>query len=290
MTRILVTGALGNVGRAVATACLAEGREVRLAVQNSERAETVFPGQERCVFDFCDRRTWAPALRGCGQLFLLRPPPIGDMDRTLNPFVDEAYAAGVEHIVFLSVQGADTRTWVPHHAVERHLAASGSRHTLLRPGFFAQNLEDAYRRDIVEDNRLYVPAGSGRVAFVDARDLGDVAARVFAEPACFQARGLLLTGPEALPFARVAALLSTTLGRAIRYEPATIPGYAHHLRAHREMPWMQIAIQTILHVGLRSGEAETVDPTLPRLLGRPPRSLESYLADAVRSGAWTSRS
>ena len=56
-------------------------------------------------------------------------------------------------------------------------------HTLLRPGFFAQNLQDAYRRDIREEPRLHVPAGRGRVAFVDLRDPGEVAAMALIDPA-----------------------------------------------------------------------------------------------------------
>jgi hypothetical protein len=43
------------------------------------------------------------------------------------------------------------------------------------------------------------------------------------------------------------------------------------------MPWAQIGVQTILHAGLRLGQAETVDPTLERLLGRPPRTVRSYV-------------
>jgi hypothetical protein len=50
------------------------------------------------------------------------------------------------------------------------------------------------------------------------------------------------------------------------------------------MPWMQILIQTILHVGLRRGDAEAVDPTTARVLGRPPRTMAEYVRDNV--GLW----
>lgn len=42
---------------------------------------------------------------------------------------------------------------------------------------------------------------------------------------------------------------------------------------------MQAIVQTVLHTGLRRGQAETVDPTLPRLLGRPARTLAEYVHD-----------
>jgi hypothetical protein len=35
----------------------------------------------------------------------------------------------------------------------------------------------------------------------------------------------------------------------------------------------------VLHTGLRRGDAEAVDPTLPGLLGRPARTIEQYVRD-----------
>ncbi len=195
------------------------------------------------------------------------------------PFLDRAWTRGVEHIVFLSVAGADTNRWVPHHAVEQHLMNSERSWTLLRPGFFAQNLQDAYRRDIVEDDRLHVPAGRARVAFVDVADVAEVAASAFADPAAHRGRSHLLTGGEALTFDEVANVLTQHLGRSIRYEAASLPGYARHLRRDRGLPWAQIAVQTVLHVGLRLGQGETIDPTLQTLLGRRPRTVNEYVRD-----------
>lgn len=278
MPRVLVTGALGNVGREVARACASAGLTVRVANRQVESLRARFPDAEAVRFDFLDPATWDGALAGCDFVFLLRPPPLGDMSTTLNPFVDAAYRAGAGHIVFLSVAGADRMRWVPHRAVELHLAASGDAWTCLRPGFFAQNLEDAYRRDIVEDGRLYVPAGRGRVAFFDVADAGEVTARVLAEPEAFRGRSLTLTGPAALTFDEVAGLLTRALGRTIRYVPASVLGYAWHLWRRRGLPWMQILVQIVLHVGLRRGDAEAVDPTVRAVLGRDPTPMEGYLS------------
>jgi uncharacterized protein YbjT (DUF2867 family) len=54
---------------------------------------------------------------------------------------------------------------VPHHPVEKHPRAFRLSWTILRPGFLAQNLAGAYRTDICADDRLYLPAGRGRVAY-----------------------------------------------------------------------------------------------------------------------------
>ena len=268
---ILVTGATGNAGREVVRALRARGASVRAAGRSAE-------GPDAVALDFADRSTWGAALGGADALFLMRPPAIADVEATLIPFARAAREAEVGQIVFLSVAGAERSRWVPHRKVEDHLIAEGAGHTILRPGFFAQNLQDSYRLDIREDHRLYVPAGRGRVAFLDLRDLGEVAAEALTDPAAHRGAAYHLTGPEAVTFAEVAGTLSEALGRPIRYEPASVPGYARHLRA-RGLPWPAVGIQTYLHVGLRFGQAEAVDPTLADLLGHPPRNLCAYVAE-----------
>lgn len=273
---VLVTGALGNVGAATVTALLAAGDEVRAADLDPAAITARFPDAGAVKLDFLDPATFRPALAGCRALFLLRPPPIARVKPTLNRLVDVAAELGAGHVVFSSVQGADTNRVVPHHRVEQHILASGLAWTMLRPGFFAQNLTDAYRADIRDEHRLYVPAGQGRVAFLDVTDLGEVSARVFANPAAHSGQGYVLTGPAAVTFNEVAAMLTAALGRPVRYDPAPVLGYLRHLRS-RDLPLAQVAVQTILHAGLRRGDAETVDPAVERLLGRPATPLSVFI-------------
>ena len=263
---VLVTGATGNVGREVVRALLARRIAVRAATRAPLGATESFGSDVSTVrLDFADPTTFDVA-DGARAVFLVRPPAISDTKHTLVPFSNEARRRGVEQVVFLSVAGAAHNIFVPHHAVERHLALTRGW-TILRPGFFAQNLEDAYRRDIVEDSRIYVPAGRGRVAFVDVRDIADLAATILESPEKHDRKAYTLTGSEAIGFTETAAQLSEAIGRVIHYQPASIVGYLAHLR-RREAPWAQAGVQTVLHVGLRFGQAERVDPTLAQLLAR----------------------
>lgn len=275
---VLVTGASGNVGGAVVRSLIAAGVPVRAAGTHAAALERTFPGVEVARLDFHAPATFSPALHGAGGLFLLRPPPISRVGPTLNALVDVAEQSGVDHVVFSSVTGADTNPVVPHHRVETHLQASSLSWTILRPGFFAQNLADAYRTDIRRDDRIYLPAGQGRAAFIDVRDLGDVAATVFANPVVHRRAGYTLTGSQALDFEEVAAVLTRELGRPIRYQPAHVFAYMRHLSG-QGLPAPQVLVQTVLHTGLRRGQAQTVDPTLARLLGRPPHTVQQYVHD-----------
>lgn len=282
--RVLVTGALGNVGQEVVRACLGAGFVVR-AAGASAKVHARWPTAEAVDFDFTDRATWAGALDAIDFVFLLRPPPLGDMSTTLNPFVDAAYAAKVKHVVFLSVAGAETKTWVPHRKVEDHLKTTGTAWTILRPGFFAQNLGDAYLRDLVEDDQLFVPAAQGRVAFLDVVDVGDVVAKLLENPAAHRGQAYRLAGPQAVTFGQLASQLSDSLGRRISYRPASIASYVWHLWRHRRLPLMQVVVQTVLHVGLRSGDAEAVDDVQRSLLGREATPLSAYLGRSTQR--WT---
>ncbi len=277
---ILVTGALGNVGKHVVAALLRRGLSVVASDRRPERVREKFGDEVEAVrLDFLDRTTWAGAVDGIAHVFLMRPPAIADVENTLNPFVDFARGRGVDHVVFLSVAGAGKNTFVPHRKVEDHLRARGVNHTSLRPGFFAQNLESAYRQDIIEDDRIYVPAGERQpVNWIDARDIAEVAALVLLEPTAHRGENYTLAGAGAVPWSVVTDALSRALGRQIRYEPASVLGYMRHL-SRRGLPRGAIAVQTVLHFLLRFGQGKTEDPTLERLLGRPPTTIQEYIDD-----------
>lgn len=277
--RILVTGASGNVGREVFFALDRERFRVVAGVRDPYRfphahLHTEAPRR----LDFLDRSTWPSALASIDYLFLVRPPAISDVQNSLNLFVDEALARNVKHIVFLSVVGADRNRFIPHAKVEKHLDCSGISHTNLRPGFFAQNLQDAYLQDINEDNRIFLPAGRSQVNWIDVRDLAEVTAMIFAAPKVHESKFYSLTGPGPVPWSKVTEVLSDVSGRQIRYEAVSVLAYIRHLW-RRRLPVGAIVVQTILHTLLRYGSGEFYSPTLEQLLGRPARSIETYIRD-----------
>lgn len=285
MSTVLVTGATGNVGQEVVRALLRRGAQVVAADHRSDRVAELFGDSVRATrLDFRDRTTWAGAVHGIDHMFLMRPPAIADVDNSLNPFVDAARAAGVDHVVFLSVAGAGKSKIVPHRKVEDHLRARGDHHTNLRPGFFAQNLQSAYRTDILEDDRIYVPAGNKPVNWIDVRDVAEVAALVLSEPEAHRGQSYTLAGPGPVPWSVVTDALTEALGRTVRYEPASVLGYMRHL-SRQGLPRGAILVQTTLHFLLRFGQGATEDPTLTRLLGRPGRGIREYIVD--HAAIWT---
>lgn len=279
--KVLVTGASGNAGTEVASALQTfhPKTSICLSTRNTQRVNETGVGTESVYLDFQNPDSFPSAVSGCTSVFLLRPPAISNTKDTLNRFITTARQSGVQRIVFLSVAGAADNKLVPHHAVEQHLRKGPDDWTILRTGFFAQNLASAYRNDIMQDDRLYLPAGNGKVAFVDLRDVGKVAAQILTRLSEHAGLTYTLTGPEAYTFFDVAHILNKNIGRNIEYIPASIPGYMYHLLRRKKRGVKQSIVQTILHTGLRFGQAEEVDPTLGQLLNQKPNTVESYIQD-----------
>ncbi|MDQ3369721.1 MAG: NmrA family NAD(P)-binding protein [Myxococcota bacterium] len=268
--RILVIGSAGTVGRHVVTQLREGGARVRSTTTKGPTAA------ELVRFDFSAPGTWEPTLDGVDRVFLMRPPQISDVKRTIAPFIACAARRRIEHVVFLSVMGVNPA--LPHWRVERALIASGLTYTFLRPSFFAQNLETAYGEDLRAHDRIRLPAGRSRTSFVDTRDVAAVATLALRAPDAHRNRAYTLTGPEALGWAEVARLLSDLLGRPIRYESIGLRRYRSELRA-AGMPTSYVLVQLMIHAVARLGLAATITPELERLLGRPGRTLRQYLED-----------
>lgn len=292
---ILVTGALGNVGSAVVQSLSAAGYAARAADLNvaqlrARHGETV----EAVMLDFGRPETFALALAGVKRLFLMRPPQITNVKRYLFPFVDAAQAAGVEHVVFLSLIGIEHNRGVPHFQVEQYLRASALRWTFLRASFFMQNLSGTHRAEIRDRGELYVPVGRGKTSFIDVRDIGAVAAvaltarlsvrlSAHAEGSPKSQPGhentaYDLTGPAALDYDAVAAILSEVLGRKIVYRNPSVPAFLWRtLRRGTALPFA--LVMAFLYTQTRRGMSAFVTGDVARLLGRPPITLRQFAED-----------
>lgn len=275
---VLVTGASGNVGREVVMALEALGTPVRAAAFDEADAARV-PGEnvETVLFDFGDQSSYEAAFDGVSKLFLMRPPQISDIETYIKPAIDYAAEHGVTQIAFLSLVGAEKNKLVPHAKVEQFLIQSGVPNTLLRCGFFMQNLGTTHRADLVEYDDIFIPAGQGATAFIDARDIGAVAALVLSEPG-HENKAYVLTGNEALTYGEVAEMMTEELARPITYSDPSMLAFARRMRK-RGYPWGYITVMEGIYLTTRFGMAATIAPDVTDLLGRPPTKMRNYIRD-----------
>jgi uncharacterized protein YbjT (DUF2867 family) len=281
-TKVLVTGATGNVG-AETIKCLlnkhAGAVEVRAAVQDigKARRNLLLPGLQFTRFNFEDLSSVKAALDGVDKLFLLRPPQLSDVNKYIKPVILAAKSAGVKHIVFLSLQGVEHNRVTPHYKIEQIIRRESIPYTFLRPSFFMQNLSTTHRNEITERSEIFIPAGEGKTSFVDARDLGEVAALALSNDGHLN-QSYELTGPTPYDYYEIAGMLSRVLGRPIRYtNPSVLIFFWRKWREGTPVPFIfvMIALYTVAKLGKAAGHSTE----LQEMLGREPTSFEQFAED-----------
>jgi len=273
--RILVTGATGTVGTHVVERLHDRDANVAAAVRDPSSASEVLGDVSVVEFDFTRPETWGFAFEDVTSMFLVRPPGAVSIRRDILPSVDAAVRSGVDHVVYLSVQGADRLPVLPHRRIERHIERSAATYTHLRAAFFMQNLSGVHRVDVRERDEVFVPAGSGETVFVDARDVGAVAAEALVDPQ-HRDRSYDVTGPDAMNYHEVARVFSDVLGREITYpEPSSLAFLRRMLG--RGQDWRYALLMLLIYAPTRLGRGGTPGDDVARILGRDPYTLRDFV-------------
>ncbi|WP_421385269.1 NAD(P)H-binding protein [Bacillus salacetis] len=109
---ILVTGFTGKVGFQVAQALNDHQAKFVCGVRNVEKASSEYGSRyDFTGLDFSDPSTFTEALKGVEKIFLMYPP--GDQ-MEFDQFIHRAKAAGVNHIVYLSVKDVQFMPFIHH--------------------------------------------------------------------------------------------------------------------------------------------------------------------------------
>lgn len=271
---IVITGATGNIGAEVIKYLRGADAEIRAAVRDAASSKS--DDVNYVSFNFEHPETYLAALDGATKLFLVRPPAISDVKQFINPVVDAAKAAGITHIVFLSLLGAEKNSIVPHYKIERHIEASGVPYTFLRPSFFMQNLSTTHRDEIRSRNEIFVPAGNGKTSFIDARDIAAVAAKTLIETG-HEGKSYPLTGSEALRYDEVATIFSEVLGRKITYTHPSLLRFIFHYIG--KQPFAFTLVMSAIYTTARLGLAGALTDDTEKLLGRTPITMRQFAED-----------
>jgi uncharacterized protein YbjT (DUF2867 family) len=272
---ILITGAMGNIGRAV-IAQLGEAEvPVRAVDLDPTSVAEAFGHVDAARFDFTDPATWT-VFESVDTMFLVRPPALSNISRDMIPALEAAKRAGVQHMILLSLQGAENNKVVPHAKIEAWLRESGLAWTFVRPSFFMENLSTTHVSDIRDRDCLMVPAGKGATAFVASEDVARVATAALLDPASHVNRAWTPTGPQALTYDQVAATLTDVLGRPIRYGRPGIARYLIHATRTLDLPVAMALVTTAIYTIARLGKASGLTDDVQTVTGQAPIDFEQW--------------
>jgi uncharacterized protein YbjT (DUF2867 family) len=264
----LVLGGTGKTGRRVVERLRARGLPVRAGSRSGEPR-----------FDWEERTTWEPALRGAGSVYVSYYPDLAvpGAVETVGSFAGLAVRSGVPRLVLLAGRGEPEA-----EEAEQAVRDSGAELTILRSAWFSQNFSENYFRDLVLEGEVAVPAGDIEEPFVDAEDVADVAVAALTEERHI---GELyeLTGPRLLSFAEAVQEIADATGREIRYVPVPLDAFASELAAG-SYPRDVVELLTYLFGEVLDGRNAHLTDDVERALGRTPRDFRDYARDPIEGG------
>lgn len=267
----LVLGGTGKTGSRVAERLVRGNHAVRIGT----RAGGI-------PFDWTDRATWQPALRGVSTVYVAYVPDLavpGAPD-DIATFTELAVRSGVRRVVLLSGRGEPAA-----QDCEEIVRSSGVEWTIVRASWFAQNFSEGYLLAPVLSGEVALPAGDVPEPFVDIDDLADVAVAALTEGG-HAGQLYEVTGPRALTFAEAVAEIARASGRPVGYRQVSAEEYAEEL-ARAGLPAEVLWFLDYLFTTVLDGRNALVADGVQRALGREPRDFTGFAERASAAGAWS---
>ncbi|ANL51058.1 NmrA-like family protein (plasmid) [Rhizobium phaseoli] len=280
---ILVLGGTGKVGAHLVRLLLEQGQTVRVLVQHPDRVALVPPAAQACVTDIVgDPADAREVFKGIDSVFMLNAPTLNETVEGLM-VVAMAKKAGVGRFVYQSSHSLGRLHKIPHLgsklAIQEAVKSSGMSHTIISPNHFFQN-DEFSRHALLHDGVYLNPMGTVGCWRADVRDIAEVAAIALTTEG-HDGQNYAVSGPRNLTGPECSDVWSRTLGRPIHYE-TDIGKWLDVLRPYAAswvIEGLGALYETIVQFGML-GNSEELD-ILTKLLGRPPRRYEDYVAECA---------
>ena len=276
---ITVFGATGTTGAPLVDTLMAKGATVRAVTSDPSRLDALkAKGCEAVVANFTDPAALARACDGAEKIYLVTPAHL-DMRQWKANVIAAAKTAGVRHVVVATGLGASPKAGLTfgkwHSETQELLKQSGLDWTFVQPTYFMQNL--LWQADTIAKDGVYYDDLGGPVAWIDARDIADVAAEALTGSG-HEGKTYGLTGPEALTGEDIAAILSEVTGRTITCAPLSVEDSKAAMIAagmQEEVAAAMVELASIAPKGYLAG----IETTVSDVLGRPARRLRDFVAE-----------
>jgi len=273
---IVVSGATGAVGGAVAQELAARGEPIRMILRDPARAPDL-PGAEIAVATYDDKEALAAALEPGDRVFMVSMhSPYEERLALHRSFVEVARERRVARIVYLSfVAAGPDAAFVhgrSHGATEAMLRDSGLSSVSVRNGMYSDEIGSWFD----QKGRITGPGGDGRVSFSYRPEIAQAIAVLLAEPTHDSREIVTVTGPESVTLAELAAIATEVTGDPYRYEPLSRDDWISARSALGRPEW---AIEAGISYfdGVARGEADVVSSDYEELTGRSPMPIAELI-------------
>lgn len=284
---ITVFGATGKIGSELLQFLSAAGVPAIAVTRNKSKA-VALPFVEWVEADMADKDSLHKTMANSRAVFLLSGMGTNFVDEQ-HRVIQVAAETGVGHIVKLSSAAAgksspthmaSSQIGRAHSTVEELLKTTGIPWTILQPTGFMQNWLGEFSERVKQERKIQEATGDGKRAYIDVRDIAEVAFNILTAPAQHLAATYVLTGGEAINYGQLATTLSQVVGEPVNYIALTLEEAKQRMEQKGLPPAM---VQTFVAYAAvqRNGEAEYVSNTVAAILGKPARTAAAFVNDYV---------
>ncbi|MBN7808181.1 SDR family oxidoreductase [Agrobacterium rosae] len=234
MSKILVTGASGNLGQAIIRHLLetyhVPASDIVAASRDTSKLSALgSKGVELRKADFDDAASLDAAFAGIDTVLIISTDALAVPGLRLKQHkaaVAAAKTAGVKHLAYTSMPNPDKSlvTFAPDHlGTEEAIKASGLTYTIIRNAWYNDNYLHSMAHNL-QSGQWFTAMGDGKVPNISRDDCARAAAAALAKGKA-ENKTYTVTGPQSLNADEIGAIISHAAGKplaVVKVSPADL--------------------------------------------------------------------
>ncbi|MGS2763862.1 NAD(P)H-binding protein [Sinomicrobium sp. M5D2P9] len=284
MTKILVTGATGVVGKSTVEHLLKKNVPASQVIGLSRKKENLedlaAKGVEVREGDYMDYNSLLRAFEGVDKIMLTSAIAFTDRSTQHYNVITAARQMGVKHVVYMSIMRKEGSGRIMPEVTESDrfteqvLKSSGLDYTILYHPPFADLLSFYYGPNPYEIG-IKVPANNGKMVPATRDELAEAHAEILSTPG-HENKTYSLGGSHSISFSNIAKTLSEIKGQPVSFTTITADEYIDGIVAQGVARHVAEFI-TGWVLAIEGGEFEYQSGDLERLLGRKTKTFRELM-------------
>jgi|WetSurMetagenome_2_1015567.scaffolds.fasta_scaffold24475_2 NAD(P)H dehydrogenase (quinone) len=290
MSKILITGATGQLGSAVVNELIEKKLTKNLSVlarDLSKVSKLKETGVHLVQGDYNNYNSLIKAFKGVDKLYFVSGSDVLNRSPQHENIVKAAKEANVGHVIYTSFQRKTDDATSPiafvakaHILAEKLIKESGLTYTIMKHALYADIVPTFMGDQVLNSGVIFLPAGNGKASFTSRKDMASAGVAVLTGKG-HENKIYEISVDRSYSFSDVAVLLSELSGKQIHYAAPDADTFSKALEK-AGVPKDGILVMTSFCKAISQGEFDFPDKTLEKLIGRKPESLKDFLKIAYR--------